>query len=237
MQHAKQFQQEFLGRMPMMVFSRYCLLTGPSPEQPLSGIQLMRQNECIYDQGGYFIINGSEKVIIAQERMSSNDVYCFRKKQPHKFSWVCETRSHQEKGSRPASTMYLQLYAQGRHKANCIGTTLPYIREEVPVVIVFRALGLITDKDILSHIVYDLADEEMLEKVRPSLEEADVIKDRNLALDFIGTRGSIENAGRVSSETEGRGARAAGGWMCWEELRKRVGNVTGVLLLRVVRLL
>ncbi len=43
----------------------------------------------------YFIINGSEKVIIAQERMSNNDVYCFRRKQPHKYAWVCETRSHQ----------------------------------------------------------------------------------------------------------------------------------------------
>lgn len=40
-------------------------------------------------------------------------------------------------------------------------------------------------------------DEEMLNKFRASLEEAEVIKDRNLALDFIGKRGSIENAGRV----------------------------------------
>ena len=39
----------------------------------------------------------------------------------------------------------------------------------------------------------------MLQRFRASLEEADVIKDRNLALDFIGKRGSIENAGRVSS--------------------------------------
>jgi hypothetical protein len=37
----------------------------------------------------------------------------------------------------------------------------------------------------------------MLQKFRASLEEAEVIKDRNLALDFIGKRGSIENAGRV----------------------------------------
>lgn len=52
--------------------------------------------------------------------------------------------------------MYLQIYAPGRQRADCIAATLPHIREEVPVVIVFRALGFVTDKDILSHIVYDL---------------------------------------------------------------------------------
>lgn len=52
--------------------------------------------------------------------------------------------------------MYLQIYAPGRQKANCINANIPHIREEVPVVIVFRALGFVTDKDILSHIVYDL---------------------------------------------------------------------------------
>ena len=84
-----QYEQEHLGRMPLMILSKFCVL------HKASGRELMEQNECIYDQGGYFIINGSEKVIIAQERMSNNDVYCFRRKQPHKYSWVCETRSHQ----------------------------------------------------------------------------------------------------------------------------------------------
>lgn len=31
--------------------------------------------ECVFDQGGYFIINGSEKVLIAQERQAYNRVY------------------------------------------------------------------------------------------------------------------------------------------------------------------
>lgn len=185
------YEQEHLGRMPLMILSRFCVLA------KASGRELMEQNECIYDQGGYFIINGSEKVIIAQERMSNNDVYCFRRKQPHKYSWVCETRSNQVRGSRATSTMYLQIYAPGKQKANCINANIAHIREEIPVVVVFRALGFVTDKDILSHIVYDLRDEEMLDRFRASLEEAEVIKERNLALDFIGKRGSIENAGRA----------------------------------------
>ena len=38
--------------------------------------------ECPYDMGGYFVINGSEKVLIAQERSAANIVQVF-KKQPH----------------------------------------------------------------------------------------------------------------------------------------------------------
>lgn len=47
---------------------------------------------CACAQGGYFIINGSEKVLIAQERMANNHVYCFRKSQPSKYSFVSECR-------------------------------------------------------------------------------------------------------------------------------------------------
>ncbi|CAF4314656.1 unnamed protein product, partial [Rotaria magnacalcarata] len=59
--------------------------------------------------------------------------------------------------------------------------------------IVFRALGHVSDRDVLEHIIYDFDDMEMMEKVKPSLDEAFVIQDDKLALDFIGARGS--NAG------------------------------------------
>lgn len=43
-------------------------------------------------QGGYFIVNGSEKVLIAQERMANNHVAVY-KKRDHKYSTVAECRS------------------------------------------------------------------------------------------------------------------------------------------------
>ena len=43
-------------------------------------------------QGGYFIVNGSEKVLIAQERMASNHVAVYKKSQPSKYSYVAEMR-------------------------------------------------------------------------------------------------------------------------------------------------
>ena len=49
------------------------------------------------------------KVLIAQERMSNNHVYCFKKKDDHKYQWVVECRS-QTSGGRPVSTIYMQMY-------------------------------------------------------------------------------------------------------------------------------
>jgi DNA-directed RNA polymerase beta subunit len=63
-----------------------------------------------------------------------------------------------------------------------IRATLPYIRTEIPIIIVFRALGFVADKDILEHICYDFADTQMMELLRPSLEEAFVIQ--NQQVDF-----------------------------------------------------
>jgi len=42
---------------------------------------------------------------------------------------------------------------------------LPYIKQEIPVIIVFRALGFVSDRDILEHIIYDFDDPEMMEMV------------------------------------------------------------------------
>jgi len=61
-----------------------------------------------------------------------------------------------------------------------IRATLPYIRTEIPIIIVFRALGFVADKDILEHICYDFSDTQMMELLRPSLEEAFVIQNQQV---------------------------------------------------------
>jgi len=55
-----------------MLRSTYCLLSG------LTDRDLTELNECPLDPGGYFVINGSEKVLIAQEKMATNTgrLYC-----------------------------------------------------------------------------------------------------------------------------------------------------------------
>lgn len=57
-----------LGAVPIMLRSSYCWTqTNSASAQELSDM-----GECPYDQGGYFILKGSEKVLVAQENMAKN---------------------------------------------------------------------------------------------------------------------------------------------------------------------
>ncbi len=75
-------------------------------------------------QGGYFVVNGSEKVLIAQERMANNQVYVFKKSQPSKYSFQCECRSVLESGTRNTSSMSIKMLARSGGKGGQV-TSLP----------------------------------------------------------------------------------------------------------------
>ncbi|EZA50897.1 DNA-directed RNA polymerase II subunit RPB2 [Ooceraea biroi] len=184
-----QHQKTFIGKIPIMLRSKYCLLAG------LSDRDLTELNECPLDPGGYFIINGSEKVLIAQEKMATNTVYVFSMKDG-KYAYKAEIRSCLEHSSRPTSTLWINMMAKSGAsiKKSAIGqriiAIIPYIKQEIPIMVVFRALGFVADRDILEHIIYDFDDPEMMEMVKPSLDEAFVIQEQSVALNFIGSRGA-----------------------------------------------
>ncbi|KAJ9629845.1 DNA-dependent RNA polymerase II [Taxawa tesnikishii (nom. ined.)] len=176
----------FIGKLPVMVKSKICTLRNRSDHE------LYAYQECPYDQGGYFIINGSEKVLIAQERSAANIVQVFKKK-GSPTPVVAEIRSAVEKGSRLISSMQLKLFSKGESAKGGMGgtikATLPYIKSDIPIAVVFRALGVVSDMQILDCICYDQNDSQMKEMIKPCLEEAFVIQDRDVALDYIGKRG------------------------------------------------
>ncbi|KAJ0986875.1 hypothetical protein J5N97_005231 [Dioscorea zingiberensis] len=99
-----------------------------------------------------------------------------------------------ESQNRPASSMFVRMLsrtsAKGGSSGQYIRATLPYIQADIPIIIVFRALGFVADRDILEHICYDFSDTQMMELLRPSLEEAFVIQNQQVALDYIGKRGA-----------------------------------------------
>ncbi|KAI5961800.1 RPB2 [Candida margitis] len=179
--------QVYMGKVPIMVRSKFCML------RDLGEHEMYELKECPYDMGGYFVINGSEKVLIAQERSAANIVQVFKKAAPSPISHVAEIRSAIEKGSRLISSMQIKLYGRDEKgsSARTIKATLPYIKEDIPIVIVFRALGVVPDGDILEHICYDANDWQMLEMLKPCVEEGFVIQEREVALDFIGRRGVL----------------------------------------------
>ena len=174
-----------LGKIPIMLRSEYCVLSQHSEKE------LPDLGECPYDKGGYFIVNGSEKVLIAQEKQSQNYVYVFSHA-TGKYSHTCSIQSACETGSRPNSLLKVFLEAPPttqRAVKRTILCELPYIRQPVPVMAVFQALGMVADREILGYICYDLTDGEMLEILKPSLEVAAVIQDQEIALDYIARRG------------------------------------------------
>ena len=177
----------FLGKVPVMLRSKFCML------RDLGEHEFYELKECPYDMGGYFVINGSEKVLIAQERSAANIVQVFKKAAPSPVSHVAEIRSALEKGSRLISSMQIKLYGRDDKGSSnrTLKATLPYIKEDIPIVIVFRAFGVVPDGDILEHICYDANDWQMLEMLKPCVEEGFVIQDREVALDFIGRRGVL----------------------------------------------
>ncbi|TGZ85534.1 DNA-dependent RNA polymerase II RPB140 [Ascodesmis nigricans] len=183
----------YIGKMPIMLRSTYCILKDfPAEELP-------QFSECPYDQGGYFIINGSEKVLIAQERSAANIVQIFKKSPPSPTPYIAEIRSAVEKGSRLISSLTVSLHSKGEARGGysaTIKSSLPYIKSDIPIVVVFRALGVVSDEDILNHICYDRNDTEMLEMMKPCIEEAFVVQDQGVALDYIARRGSAPGASR-----------------------------------------
>ena len=64
-------------------------------------------------------------------------------------------------------TVVIHLFQGARKSAigQRIIAILPYIKQEIPIIIVFRALGFVSDRDILEHIIYDFDDPEMMEMV------------------------------------------------------------------------
>ncbi|KAL9653030.1 hypothetical protein ABK040_015544 [Willaertia magna] len=184
--HEKTYDKVPIGSVPIMLRSVYCVL---SEVQDVASV-----GECPHDQGGYFIVNGGEKVIIAQERMATNHVYVF-KKATAKISYAAEIRSTLEGSFRTPSPFFLKMDSkQAAGKKGQLGgfiyATIPYINQDVPIVILFRALGCVADKDIIKRIIYNLKDSQMMEMLRPSLEEAVSIQSDTVALDYIGKRGA-----------------------------------------------
>jgi DNA-directed RNA polymerase II subunit RPB2 len=183
----------FLGKIPIMVRSLTCHLQS---EKFQSEKDLFAWGECPYDQGGYFIINGSEKVLIAQERSAGNIVQVFKKPSPSPFTWLAEIRSVIDRGNRMMSQCTVKLFRKvdgpdGTKIDNPIRVQLPYVKQDIPLVIVFRALDIVSDADILEKICFDQSDKEMMDMLMGSLQEGQAIQGADLARDFIARRGNI----------------------------------------------
>jgi DNA-directed RNA polymerase beta subunit len=164
-----------LGKIPIMVKSDYCILK-----------KVPYANECRYDYGGYFIVNGNEKVVISQDRISENKTYVFTNSKISTYSYIAEVRSvHENRLGVPKITT-LKLSAKPNQFGHYIRVNLHHIKHDVPLFILFRALGLGSDKEIIKYIVYDLEGNDLLvDKLCACVEESDQITNSKDALEYL----------------------------------------------------
>ena len=176
------YEKLFLGRFPIMLQSDLCILNGLNRE--------VRYNmgECRNDYGGYFIIDGKEKVIISQEKFADNMLY-IREDYNEIYSHGADIRTVSEDASKPERTLSVRIVAPTKqYSNNQIVVNIPNVRKPIPLFIVFRALGVISDKEIIEYCLLDLeANSSMIDLFIPSIHDAGKIFTQETALEYIKT--------------------------------------------------
>jgi DNA-directed RNA polymerase II subunit RPB2 len=168
-----------LVEIPVMLHSKACLLYN-KPEEFLRSV-----GECPYDQGGYFIISGSEKVLVTHQEQAFNTLYIQNQEADPQIT----TYSSMSCLSPETRQVRRVTFAIIR-KTEALHVGLPFVRKSIPICILFRALGIESDLDITRNIVANMNEDE-LKILEPYLiacfNDAHPILDTFSAIEYIKT--------------------------------------------------
>ena len=175
------FPNVHLGKIPVMVGSKYCLLQDQKHLAPLA------LGECAEDYGGYFIVGGGERVIISQERMAANRPVVFRNnRNATKDVEVIEVKSiGPDNDQVPKSNAVKIMYHPKNPIIHLLRATMPRIKTDIPLWILFRALGVAADKDICELILGPEGDSDFDAIIAESIAEAAEVTTREGALAWL----------------------------------------------------
>lgn len=143
------FDEEFrvfegisMGKLPVMLGSSLCLLREyPAPLSDLG--------ECNHDPLGYFVVHGSERTILCQEKVADNRIMIFQtKKSSSKYLFSVEMKSLQESFTTPPKKLEIRLSSKFNGYGYPMVACVPRFREDIPIMVYFRALGMTEDKAI-----------------------------------------------------------------------------------------
>lgn len=190
------FKNVKIGAIPIMLHSKLCVLQNQPKEV------LREMGECIYDQGGYFVVDGKEKVIVAQERIATNRIFINPSKDI-KYAYEGLIRCTSAKNPLFPKTTYLHVNDVRENSDmvdNAVSITIPRVAKPIPIFILFRALGVESDKDILEYITYDVDDimnEKVIEFLRYSVLDCKNVYTQEDAMKYMASfgeyKGSIDN--------------------------------------------
>ncbi|KAJ7762756.1 hypothetical protein DFH07DRAFT_813352 [Mycena maculata] len=161
-----------IGRLPIMLRSSKCVLTGKSDAQ------LARMTECPLDPGGYFVVKGTEKVILVQEQLSKNRIIVELDSVKGIVQASCTSSTH---GGLKSKTYVITKKGKIYLRHNCT-------HEDIPIVITLKALGIQSDKEILLLTAGNT--DSYKAAFAANLEDAAKLGvfTRQQALEYIGTR-------------------------------------------------
>jgi DNA-directed RNA polymerase II subunit RPB2 len=173
-------KQIHIGKIPIMLKSSACVLTH------YSHLDCHTTGECRYDPGGYFIINGSEKTVLGQERTAENKIYCFPASNSQKHLFQAEIKCTPD--TKRISPKQINLYILKTSSGDVIQVNLPRVRKYIPIGIVFRAMGILSDKEICKFMSLNKMDDEILELIRPSIVESSTCLTQEEAIHYISSQ-------------------------------------------------
>ncbi|EGD75318.1 RNA polymerase II [Salpingoeca rosetta] len=165
----RNYNDILIGRLPIMLRSKKCRLFKANDEQ------MAKMGECPLDPGGYFIIGGTEKVILMQEQLSKNRIIVERDRHGEMSASV--TSSSAERKTKTIINM----------KRGNFMLKVNMLAEDVPLVVVLKAMGMTSDQEILQFIG---ADEQSMELFGPSLQQCAELEvfTQDQALRYLGTK-------------------------------------------------
>lgn len=169
-----------IGKIPIMLHSNYCVLKEPGFNNSM--------DECRYDYGGYFNVNGNEKVVVSQDRISENKTFVFLDTKLSTYSHISEIRSVPDNTFGPPKLTSIKLSSKTNQHGKYMKATIHHVRHDIPVFILFRALGLCSDKEIVQFIVYDIdtpLGKLMINELKGSIDDASGIVTPLQALEYL----------------------------------------------------
>jgi len=183
----KNLPKVHIGKLPIMLKSNICVLN------QYKHFENTQTGECKYDAGGYFIINGSEKTVLGQERAAENRIYCFNvSKNNTKYTWIAEIKSVPDFKCISPKQITMMISSKNNGFGNPISIEIPRVKVPIQLFIVFRALGIVSDKEICEKILLNIADAEgknkqLLEALQGSVIESNKYLTQEECIKYITT--------------------------------------------------
>jgi len=139
-----------LFEIPVMLHSKPCLLYN-KPNEFLQSV-----GECPYDQGGYFIVNGTEKVLITHQEQAFNTLYIQNQEADPQISNFSSISCLS-----PETRQVRRVTFAIVRKSEALHVGLPFVRKSIPICVLFRALGLESDQEIAQAILPSMNPDEL----------------------------------------------------------------------------